>query len=403
MSANTPSEPRTTSSISNRLGSIDAYRGLAMLLMVAEAMHLCRVAEHYPDNAIWQWLCFHQSHVPWVGCSIHDLIQPSFTFLVGVALPFSIASRLRRGQSSGWLTIHAFYRAAVLVLLGIALRSLGYDQTRFTFEDTLTQIGLGYGFLFLLGLRPKRDQWIALAVILVGYWAAFAMYPLPDENFDHTQVGVANEWPHLATGFEAHWNKNTNLASDFDAWFLNLFPREEPFLYNGGGYLTLSFIPTLATMILGLFAGDWLRSDRAGQEKLKLLLVAGATCLALGYGLDALGICPLVKRIWTPSFVLVSGGWCFLILAFFYFVMDILRYTRWAFPLVVIGMNSITIYCMSWTIEHFVTDAIHRHFGERFTQLFGTQLEPLVEGLLVVLVFWLILYWMYRRKIFLKI
>ena len=150
-----------------RLGSIDAYRGLAMLLMVGEATHLCRVAKHYSDSPVWQALCFHQSHVPWVGCSVHDMIQPSFSFLVGVALPFSIASRMRRGQSMKWLSFHAFYRALVLIILGIFLRSMGQSQTHFTFEDTLTQIGLGYGFLFLLGQRPIRDQWIALLILLV--------------------------------------------------------------------------------------------------------------------------------------------------------------------------------------------------------------------------------------------
>ena len=177
-----------------RLGSIDAFRGLAMLLMVAEAMHFCQVAAHYSSSAFWRALCFHQSHVDWIGCSLHDMIQPSFSFLVGVALPFSIASRRRRGQSMTWLSVHAFYRASVLIVLGIFLRSMGQSRTNFTFEDTLTQIGLGYGFLFLLGLRPTRDQGIVLLVILVGYWAAFAVYPLPEENFNYELVGVPNDW-----------------------------------------------------------------------------------------------------------------------------------------------------------------------------------------------------------------
>src|SRR5262249_43185580 len=163
------------------------------------------------------------------------------------------------GQSRGMMILHAFWRALVLILLGVFLRSLDKQQTYWTFEDTLSQIGLGYGILFLLGLRPMRDQWIALGVILAGYWAAFALYPLPGPDFDYTKVGVPNGWPHLMTGFAAHWNKNSNLAWAFDTWFLNLFPREHPFIDNGGGYATLSFIPTLGTMVLGLIAGEVIR------------------------------------------------------------------------------------------------------------------------------------------------
>lgn len=107
---------------------------------------------------------------------------------------------------------------------------------------------------------------IALALLLVGYWAAFALYPLPSADFDYPRVGVPKDWP-LVTGFAAHWNKNSNLAWAFDTWFLNLFPRQRPFVFNEGGYSTLSFIPMLGTMILGLIAGGVLRSDRTGLGK----------------------------------------------------------------------------------------------------------------------------------------
>src|SRR4051812_2165477 len=144
-----------------RMGSIDAYRGLVMFLMMAEVLRFCAVAAAVPESskAIWGFLCHHQSHVEWIGCVLHDMIQPSFSFLVGVALPFSLASRLARGQSKGLMTAHAVWRSLLLVFLGVFLRSVGRDRTNFTFEDTLSQIGLGYTFLFLLALRPTRDQW----------------------------------------------------------------------------------------------------------------------------------------------------------------------------------------------------------------------------------------------------
>jgi heparan-alpha-glucosaminide N-acetyltransferase len=127
---------------------------------------------------------------------------------VGVALPFSLASRTARGQSRAEMALHAVWRALVLVLLGAFLASVNQPQTCWDFEDTLSQIGLGYGFLFLLGFRPVRDQWIALGIILAGYWAAFAIYPLPGANFDYANVGVPRDWPYLLSGFAAHWNKD---------------------------------------------------------------------------------------------------------------------------------------------------------------------------------------------------
>jgi len=389
-----------------RLGSLDAYRGIAMFLMVAEALHLCHVAEHFHEhgggNRIWDWLCVHQSHVAWVGCSLHDMIQPSFTFMVGVSLPFSLASRRSKGQSMGWLTAHAFWRAALLVFLGIFLRSQSSDITNFTFDDTLTQIGLGYGFLFILGQFSKRSHWIWLAVILVGYWAAFAIYPAPGENFDYESVGVPSDWPHLMNGFESHWNKNSNLAHAFDVWWMNLFPRTEPFTHSGGGYQTLSFIPTLATMIMGLIAGGVLRTYLSHGAKIGWLLLIGVVFLGAGFGLELSGLCPLVKRIWTPSWALYSGGWCFVIIATLYLIIDVVGLRVLAFPFIVIGMNSIAIYCMSWTVEGYIHDALHRHFG----WLLGLVAEPydsLVAGGPVVLIMWLILLWMYRRKVFLRI
>lgn len=386
-----------------RLMSIDVYRGLVLALMMGEALHFCAVSAARPANALWSLLCFSQSHVPWIGGSLHDLIQPGFSFLVGVALPFSLAARRAKGQDPGQMRAHAFKRAFILVVLGIFLRSLRSTQTYFTFEDTLTQIGLGYGFLYLLGLRPRRDQWIALGVILVVFWAAFAFYPLPPADFDWETVGVENDWPHLMSGFQGHWNKNENFSAAFDRWFLNLFPREEPFVYNSGGYQTLSFIPTLGTMILGLLAGGILIGETSARERLRWLVVAGVIGVASGWLIGALGICPVVKRIWTPSFTLWSGGLCFLFLAGFHFVVDVRGKQRWAFPLVVLGMNSIAAYCADWLWPRFISEALVRHLGEGPFLVFGPAYEPLLLGAAMLLVLWGILYWMYRRRIFLRI
>ena len=219
------------------LGSIDAYRGLVMFLMMAEVLEFGQVAKNVSGSRFWSFLAYHQSHVEWIGCSLHDLIQPSFSFLVGVALPFSLTRRASEGQPGWRRTLHAFWRAAVLVLLGVFLRSTSYHHTYWTFEDTLSQIGLGYGFLYLLANRSKTVQWSALAVILVGYWAAFALYPLPGNDFNWKAAGVdpSSTETHLS-GFAEHWSKNTNAAAAFDVWFLNLFPRSAEF--PGGARLS---------------------------------------------------------------------------------------------------------------------------------------------------------------------
>jgi predicted acyltransferase len=386
-----------------RLISLDAYRGWVMFLMLGETLHFSRVARALPESRLWQTLSFHQSHVPWVGCALHDLIQPSFSFLVGVVLPFSLARRAADSQSRLRMTLHAFWRSFLLIALGIFLRSLGKDQTYFTFEDTLTQIGLGYGFLYLIAQGGKRVFWASLGVLLVGYWLLFALYPLPAESFDWSQTGTTPDWPHHLRGFAAHWNKNTNPAWAFDRWFLNLFPRARAFSYNGGGYATLSFIPTLATMLLGLLAGRILRSDRTAWRRVKVLALWGCGGLLGGTLLGVLGLCPVVKRIWTPAWVLYSGGLCFLFTAGFYAVIDVLGWRRWAFPLRVVGMNSITAYCSEWLFVGFIAAALQRHLGSEIFGRAGEAYRPLLEGGSVLLMIWLILFWMYRRRIFIRI
>jgi predicted acyltransferase len=387
----------------NRIASVDAYRGFVMFLMMAEVLELSHLARAFPDNAVWNFLAHHQTHAEWAGCSLHDMIQPSFSFLVGVALPFSLASRVARGQRTVVMIAHALWRSLVLTALGVFLRSTSAAQTNFTFEDTLSQIGMGYPFLFLLGLARPKWWWVALGAIVVGYWALFAFYPLPGPEVDYARAGVSPDWAYNYTEFAAHWNKNTNPAWAFDVWFLNLFPRGHPFTNNDGGYATLSFIPTLGTMILGLIAGGWLRGSDSAWSKMGRLIAAGVAFLAAGLASDYFGICPIVKRIWTPAWVLYSGGWCFLLLAGFYAVIDVAGIRFWAFPLRVIGMNSIAAYCMAHLIDEFLVRSFHTHLGEDLFRIWGPEYEPLATGAAVLAVYWLILFWMYRRRIFLRI
>ncbi len=389
-------------SVARRNVAVDAYRGFVMLLMMAEVLRFSEVAKAFPGNWFWRVLSYNQSHVEWAGCSLHDTIQPGFSFLVGVALPYSIASRVAKGKSFGNQLGHAAWRSLILILLSFFLRSHGHSMTYFTFEDTLTQIGLGYVFLFLLGYAKEKWQWISLGAILFGYWLAWALYPAAGPGFDWQSVGVPTDWTHHYSGFMAHWDKNANLGNAFDQWFLNLFRREKPFVFNEGGYLTLSFIPTLGTMILGLIAGRWLRAA-APKIPFRKLRLAGVAGIAAGLLLHMAGICPIVKRIWTPSWVLFSGGICFLTLAAFAWLIEEKGYRKWAFPLVVIGMNSIAAYLIAHLLPWFVVSSFDTHLGTRAFDFAGSGLQPLMEGAAMLLVYWLILFWMYRKRIFLRV
>jgi predicted acyltransferase len=431
-----------------RLVSLDAYRGFVMLAMASGGLAFAKIAQQpgLPVGWLWRFLGYEFDHVAWQGCSFWDLIQPSFMFMVGVAMPYSYASRRAKGDSQRRIFGHVLLRSLILIVLGIFLSSNGSRQTNFTFVNVLTQIGLGYAVGFLLLGRGRILQFLAMAAILGAYWFAFYNHPLPPDDFPSASVNASEK--DEFSGTFAHWNKNTNFASDFDRWFLNLFPQaqrlapedmavfagapqagslgavpwaglyfsaqpelHDRFRFNEGGYATLNFIPSMATMLLGLMAGEWLRSRRDPKTLLKFLLLAGVVCLGLGIILSYT-VCPIVKRIWTPSWTIFSAGWTFLMLAAFYWIIDLQGYRRWAFPLVVVGMNSIVMYCMAQLMKPWVRQTLKTHLGQNIFEggfgpsgqpLFSAVYEPMVAAAAVLFVFWLICLWLYRQRIFVRI
>ncbi|HET6426239.1 MAG TPA: DUF5009 domain-containing protein [Planctomycetaceae bacterium] len=389
-----PAEPR--------LISLDAYRGFVMICLAANGFGLAATAKNFPDSPFWKAVGYQFEHVPWTGCAFWDLIQPSFMFMVGVSLPYSYAKRDLAGDSYASMLSHAIVRAIVLVLLGIGLSSNWDKHTNFTFMNVLTQIGLGYVFLFLLWNRPVWLQATVAAVILAGYWAWFAMWPLPLSDLDWSRYAMAEKWDYLS-GFQAHWQIHTNPAAEFDRWFLNLFPRDKEFVFNKGGYQTLNFIPSLVTMLFGLMTGSYLREARSRTEALGWLVGCGLLLLVAGWAWHHFGGCPLVKRIWTPSWTLFSTGWTLLLLSAFYGVIDVLGWRAWSFPLVVAGMNSILLYLMGQLLRGWTRDTLLRHFGDRWPNVFGSQYEPLVTACAVLAVFWLTVYWLHRQRLYVRI
>jgi predicted acyltransferase len=383
-----------------RLLSLDAYRGFTMLAMATGGLALAELSQNHPDSQLWSFLGRHSEHVEWRGCSFWDLIQPSFMFIVGVAMPFSYARRRDDGQSWGRMFGHALMRSVVLVLLAIFLSSAGKRQTEFIFTNVLAQIGLGYMVVFLLLDRSPRVQFLSACAISIGYWLWFALSWPPGPNAE-VATTLSNDPAVRLTGFLAHWSKNANPAAAFDQYFLNLFPRpaNAPFRFNEGGYTTLNFVPSIATMIFGVLAGEFLRSVRPAREKIQGLLVMAALCLVIGTAMDGT-VCPIVKRIWTPSWVVYSTGWTLGMLAAFYAVIDVAGYRRWAFPFFVVGANSIAIYVMAQLLKPFVARTLLTHVGPH---IFDGEYGPVVRGAAVTLALWLVCLWMYQRKIFIRI
>jgi predicted acyltransferase len=437
-----------------RLLSLDAYRGLIMIVLATSGLGFTKVYQTLQERSsdvspVWRFLAFNTDHVPWIGCSFWDLIQPSFMFMVGVAVPYSLASRRAKGDSGPRTWAHVVWRAVLLILLGVFLSSNGTPRTNWTFVNVLTQIGLGYVFLCLLAGRGVRVQSVVLAVILAGYWLLFFLWPPPPkevwfhdsaamsgstlsfvaqshlhqslgagpaayamgaaelavtapEGFDGImRAGWTPAW-RGEEGLWAHWDKNTNAAAAFDSWFLPQFPPkalDKPFVFNEGGYQTLNFIPSLATMLMGLMAGELLRGRRRPESKLLILIAAAAVCMGVGW-LAGETVCPLVKRIWTPSWAVFSTGWCFTILATLFAIIDVAGWRRWALPLVIVGMNSIAMYVMIQLMGGWVGDSWMRHLPGAW---FQSAYAPILRAGLIAATLWLICAWMYRRGIFLRI
>jgi predicted acyltransferase len=237
--------------------------------------------------------------------------------------------------------------------------------------------------------RGIRRQAGAIAVILAVDWLVFFLHQAPPPLFDYAAAGIPPDWHHF-TGLFAHWNRYGNFAADFDRWLLNLFPRDAEFRFDHAGLATLNFVPSIATMVAGVIAGEFLRNDGRPTDKARALALGGLAALGCGL-LLGMTVVPIVKAIWTPSWVLFSAGWALLLLlAAYYWLIDVRRCTAWALPLTVVGINSLAMYVMLHLTKSWIWATIGTHFGP----LSWTAHTAIVWASL-----WLIAFWMYRRRI----
>jgi heparan-alpha-glucosaminide N-acetyltransferase len=399
----------------HRLLSLDVFRGLIMCTLAANGLAFAATARRLGfgldtevasfRGQIWQWLAFHNSHPIWnsqfyvVGCSFWDLIQPAFMFMVGVAMPFSYAHRIARGDSTGKLASHALLRALVLIALGVFLQthSTGLDSNRLL-TNVLSQIGLGYFFVFLLLGRGARTQIAIAAIVLAGYWAWFVAHPVPDRlpwaaSESITDLSALDR-------YAKHFAFDMGPAAEVDVKLFNwLPPHGRIHSAHPAGYVTLNFIPSAVTMLLGVLAGTLLRSRRNEYEKVRLLAVGGAICMVCAIALS-FTVCPVVKKIWTPAWTLYSGAWVLWMLAWLYWVIDVRGWRGWTFPLVIVGMNSLAMYLMGMLFKGWVSGRWQVYFGDG---IFAGAYGPTFEAIAVFAVFWLVCLYLYRSKIFFRV
>lgn len=368
-----------------RLLSLDVYRGLVMLLLASSGLGIAKAAAK-GEGAFAEWLQFQGTHPEWVsqthviGFSLWDMIQPAFMFIVGVSMPFSYEKRAKLGESFGRRMRHAWTRAILLTLFGVFLQSMRKDDTYWIFTNVLSQIGLGYGFLFFLVGRKTGTQFLVGGSILVLYWAAMVIFP--------RGLGSLAE----------HFENMKSMPQQFDLWFLNQFPREKPF--TGHAYATLNFIPSLVTMLMGLMCGQVLKDkETSGGTKIRKMVIAAVICLVLSLIAGAT-ICPIIKKLWTPSWTLFSGAYVIGALALLYWIVDVKKWNAWVFPFVVVGLNPLTMYLLGMICKGWFSQSLKTHLPDF---LFTGGYAPVVEATLIVTLFWLILWWMYRNRIFIRL
>lgn len=447
-------------SLPGRVAALDVFRGLVMFVLVsnpAGGFGFFQWAERYPESDLWRTLGRWFTHATWGGATAWDIVMPSFIFMIGVAMALSERARRDRGASNRDLAVHVATRSVALFLLGMILPmpfetavdfawpllvlsaglpwrdwlirlsgagfrissaivdnfqsvwlvgvliattirlALNIDRLGdYSLAHLLIQVSFAYPLAFLISRYSLRAQVLWAAGILIGYWLAFRLYPLPPAGFDLTRVGVTSP-QEIYSGAFAHWSKNTNLAAAFDAWFLNALPRSEPFVFNAHGYQTLNFVPTAVSMLAGIWAGRWLGAEGSGRQWLRLLAAGAAAALIGGW----LGMwwCPIVKSIWTPSWTIFSGG-C--VLALFALCVGATkgRSLRWGWtPLVALGCNAIVAYVLALNYRWQLISPWHHLLGK---DVFFGPLQPLWEtaGVLASLV--VLTAVMYRLRVFIR-
>ena len=364
---------------SKRLASVDALRGFDMLLIAGGGSFIY----HLLEASGWSWadtVLIQMKHVEWDGFTFWDFIFPLFLFISGVSLAFSLNKALEMGMNKAEIYKKVIKRSLILIVLGIVYKNAPlniWDPAHIRYGSVLGRIGIALFATSLLYLNfswQKRLMWVA--GILIAYYAALFLIPVPgygagDLSFEGNLVG----W------FDRSFMPGRLVQGSFDQLAI------------------LTQFPALCITVLGAWAGDILRnSDIKQMVKIKWMLIIGVLLIGLGI-LWALHF-PINKRLWSSSYILLTSGMAFLMLSLFYWLIDIKGYKKWAFFFVVIGMNSLVVYYAYRFIDFNFTSKL------LFSGLYGFTPEKwhsTFEGFGGLMLVWLLMYFLYKKKVFFKV
>ena len=361
-----------------RLLSLDALRGFDMFFIMGGGALLLSVSSFFPEN-VSAFIAEQMGHKEWHGFAFYDLIFPLFLFLAGLSLPFSLSKQLSLGKSRLNISLKIVRRAVLLVFLGVLYNGLlNFDFENLRYASVLGRIGLAWAIAALIYLwAGKRVSVVVSVVVLLGYWALLALVKAPDAL------------PEVAV-----YSMEGSIVGYIDRLYL-------PGVLHLGVHDPeglLSTLPAVVTAMAGIFTGDFVRQKRVKEySKVGIMLLTSLILLVLGY-LWGLAF-PINKNLWTSSFVVFATGWSLLLFALFYLVIDVVGLKRWSFFFRVIGMNSITIYLLQQFFDFH--KPVQTLFGG-FLSLFPEQYYPSLYWCCYVLICWLLLYFLYRKSVFLK-
>lgn len=370
--------PDSISAAPTRLLSLDALRGFDMFWIMGgeEIFHTMAKATGSP---FWGAIANQFTHPDWNGFHLYDLIFPLFLFIAGVSTPFSVGRELEKGKSKSQLVWRVIKRAFILVLLGLVvnngLKIMPISEIRFA--SVLGRIGIAYMFANIIYLySSQRAQMIWFWVFIIGYWLLLKFTSAP--GFPHGDLTMQG-----------------NFASYMDRIIL---PGK---LYLGihDPEGLFSTIPAISTGLLGIITGTILKKTGLAQmKKVAILAITGVVFLVIAqiWNLDF----PINKNLWTSSFVMQVGGISLLLMAFFYYVIDVLGYQKWSFYFRVIGMNSILIYISGKFIKWSYTNT---GFFGWLGELIGDPYNAVALAITFVMVKWVFLYYLYQKKTFLRV
>lgn len=359
---------------SNRLLSLDFFRGMTMFLLIGEFTGLFEIlVEPAFEGGIIHFFAEQFHHHAWNGLRFWDLIQPFFMFIVGVSIPFSVKNRRLKGASESSLMRHAWKRAFLLLLLGWALYCIDPGRITFRFQNVLAQLSVTYLVAFLI--KDKSFRWQLIFTLGVLALTELIYRTFPVEGFNQAFVPDKN----------------------FGAYFDMLISGE----LSGGHWVSFNAFPTIAHTVWGVLAGMLLMSEKSAQDKVKFLLIAGLVGIVVGYALDP--ITPIIKRISTTSFTIVSGGWSVLALGLCYWVIDVKGYKKWVWPFAIVGMNPLFIYLFAHVGGATLVKSLGKPFIFSLEGLLGTTTVTVLTALFAWYLLWYICYWMYKKEIFIRI